>query len=81
MAVQIDKRRVKEQADTPLITPHGAQIVVTASRAAALLARPAIRFNDGIARVYSRPGDDNVVEETVSGAKAPRTGDKRNAGE
>lgn len=78
MGVRIDKNRVKEAKDTPLVTPHGATIVVTASRAAALLARTPIRFGDGVARSYALPGEDNEVTEEVSKAAPPRKGDARN---
>lgn len=81
IGVRIDKTRVKEVANTELVTPHGGTIVVTESRATALLARPAIRMGDGVARVYARPGESNVEEAPVTGAKPPRTGDRKNSPE
>lgn len=82
MGVRIDKKREREIADTTLVTPHGAEVVVTKSRAAALLARPAVRFGDGSARVYAPAGEDNdVTEATVSKAPPPRRGDARNSPE
>lgn len=81
MAVRVDKKRVKELADTELVTPHGTKVVVTASRAEALLARPSIRFNDGIARSYARPGEPNEEVVTVSNAKPPRVGTRANVGD
>jgi hypothetical protein len=78
LGVRIDKSRAKEAHDTPLITPHGTPIVVTASRAAALLARTPIRMGDGTARTYAEPGTDNIVDESVSKAAPPRKGDGRN---
>lgn len=78
LGVRIDKSRVKEAKDTPLVTPHGTSIVVTASRAAALLARTPIRMGDGSARKYAEPGDDNLVTPEVSKAAPPRKGDSRN---
>jgi hypothetical protein len=81
IGVRLDKKREKELKDTTVITPHGAEITVTKSRAAVLLARPAIRFGDGTARTYTLPGTDNVVPDTTSKAVPPRKGDGRNAGE
>lgn len=78
IGVQIDKKRVKELANVALTTPHGAEIVVTAARAAALKARPGIRMGDGVARVYVDSGEDNVEPAPVSGAKPPRVGDRKN---
>lgn len=80
--VRIDKKREKELADTKLITPHGTEVIVTKSRAATLLARPAVRFGDGTARVYASEGEDNEVPETVvSKAPPPRTGSRANTSE
>lgn len=81
IGVRVDKKRVKETADTTLITPHGTEIVVTKSRAEALLARTPVRFGDGTARKYAKPGEDNEVQPTVSKANPPRKGDGRNVGE
>lgn len=78
LGVRIDKTREKELKDTPLVTPHGTSIVVTKSRAAALLARTPIRMGDGTARKYAAPGEDNIVTEEVSKAVPPRKGDGRN---
>lgn len=78
MPVQNDKRRVKEQADTELVSPHGTKITVTKSRAEALLAREPIRLGDGVARRYARPGDSNEVAPVVSKAAPPRVGNRAN---
>lgn len=81
IGVRVDKRREKELADTTITTPHGTEVTVTKSRAAALLARTPIRFGDGTARKYVLAGEDNEVQPTVSKANPPRKGDGRNAGE
>lgn len=78
LGVRIDKNRVKELTNVPLTTPHGAEIVVTATRAAVLLARPALRLGDGTERSYVNSGEDNEVPANVSGAKAPRVGARSN---
>ncbi len=82
LGVSTDKTRVKELADTALVTPHGTTIVVTKSRAAALLGRTAIRFGDGAARTYAPAGEDNdVTEPTQTGANPPRKGSRANTPE
>jgi hypothetical protein len=81
MAVQIDKKRVKETANVDLITPHGTEITVTPTRAQHLLARPALSFGDGVWRKYAPAGEDNVVSKgTQTGAKPPRKGTGENSG-
>jgi len=80
--VQIDKKRVKENPTEELITPHGAEITVTPSRARDLLARPPLRFNDQVERRYVRAGEDpTVTTEAVSKAAPPRTGTRANTEE
>lgn len=82
LGVRTDKRREKELTDTKLVTPHGAEVTVTKSRAAALLARSAIRFGDGAARTYAPVGEDNdVTEPSQSGANPPRKGSRANTPE
>lgn len=81
LGVRIDKNRVKELSNVSLTTPHGAEIVVTATRAAVLLARPALRLGDGTERIYVKSGESNEVPADVSGAKAPRTGTRTNTEE
>ncbi len=78
LGVRIDKHRVKELKDTALTTPHGAEIVVTASRAATLKARPAIRLGDGTERIYVDSGEDNIAPPVTSKAQPPRTGARTN---
>lgn len=81
MAVKIDRTRQKEAANVDLITPHGAEITVTQSRANALLARQPLTFADGVWRKYAYAGEDNVVAVgTKTGAQAPRTGSKASTG-
>lgn len=80
IGVRVDKKREKELKDTAITSPHGANLIVTKSRAATLLARPSIRLGDGTARVY-RAGHDQdteAVEETVSKAAPPRKGGRGN---
>lgn len=79
IGVRVDKKREKEVADTTIITPHGAEITVTKSRAETLLARPPIRLGDGVARVYARPGESNKVADSISVAPPPRRGNRENA--
>lgn len=76
MAVKIDRSRKREAANVDLITPHGAEITVTKSRADALLARQPLTFADGVYRKYAYAGESNVVEvgATRTGASAPRKG-------
>jgi len=81
IGVRVDKKRVKETADTTLTTPHGTEITVTKSRPEALLARTPVRFGDGTARKYVAAGEDNEVPTTTTKAAPPRKGDGRNAGE
>ncbi len=80
MAVQIDKKRKKETPSVELVTPHGAEITVTPSRAEQLLSRPAITFGDGVFRKYAEAGESNVVESAKTGATAPRKGSGVNSG-
>lgn len=77
-----DKRREKARADVELITPHGAEITVPATRAEQLLARPPIRFVDNVERRYVRAdsGEDIEVGTAVTGAQPPRKGDRQNTG-
>lgn len=81
--VRIDKTREKETADTAVTTPHGATVVVTKSRAAALVARPAVRFGDGTARKYvlGEDADNDATQETQSKAPPPRRGSRANSPE
>lgn len=78
MAVQIDRKRQKEAANVDLITPHGTEITVTASRAAQLLKRDPLPFGDGVYRKYAEAGESNVVEGGISRAAAPRKGSGEN---
>ncbi len=80
IGVRIDKKREKEVADTTVKTPFGTVITVTKSRAAALCARPPVRFNDQVARSYVL-GDEDTDNEVplVSKANPPRKGDSRNS--
>ncbi len=82
IGVRIDKKREKELADTTVKTPFGTVITVTKSRAAALVARPPVRFNDQVARSYV-VGDEDTDNETpiVSKANPPRRGDRTNSPE
>lgn len=80
IGIRIDKKREKELQDTPITSPHGANLTVTKSRAATLLARPAIRLGDGSARTYKEGHDQDTNEDTgtVSKAVPPRRGDRAN---
>lgn len=79
--VNINKTREKPTVYVELTTPHGAQIEVSESRAAAFLARPGIRLGDGSLRKYVPAGEDPVVHDITTGAMAPRTGNKANTPE
>lgn len=79
--VRIDKNREKEVTDTVLVTPHGAKVTVTKSRAAALVARGPVRFNDGAARVYAPIGESNDYVDVPSSAAPPRKGSRTNTPE
>lgn len=80
--VRIDNKRVRETPSVALTTPHGAEVVVTPSRARDLLNRPPLRFGDGVARKYVASGEDTTVEvPTVSKAAPPRVGSRANTEE
>lgn len=74
------RARKEEARDVELITPHGAEITVSASRAAALLARPPIPFGDHVHRKYARAGESNVVGAAETAATPPRKGSGANSG-
>lgn len=82
MAVSVDRKRKRERAEVDLVTPHGTEITVTASRADQLLARDPIGFNDGVFRKYAYAGESNVVEmrPKTTVASAPRKGSGANTG-
>lgn len=81
MAIGRDKTREKETPTVDLVTPHGAEVTVGAKRAKHLLARPAVRFPDGVQRKYAPLGESNVVADEPTAASAPRTGTRTNTGD
>jgi hypothetical protein len=76
--VQRDKQRKKSATFVDLTTPHGAEITVSEERAASLLNRGPVRFNDQVERKYVPAGEDNTVKTEKSGATPPRTGNRTN---
>lgn len=77
MAIQIDRKRKQETRSVVLISPQGAEIEVTPTRAEMLLKRDPIGFNDGTYRKYAVEGESNVVDFKTS-ASAPRKGSGAN---
>lgn len=80
IGVSINKKREKPRPEVDLVTPHGAQITVSQQRAETLLERPGVRLGDGGLRKYVEAGEDPLVEELGSGARAPRAGSRDNTG-
>lgn len=62
MVVKFGAKRTEEAKDVPLTTPTGAEIVVSASRAATLLKRAPIQLPDG-PRGYTKGHKEAEAEE------------------